>query len=859
LENKNFPSNYDKAEAFVDLFSNNSLTSSLSENNKSQRHIEEEKDVYNKSINMNNDVYINADITFNEFLQALNSFSNNKSAVGLDGISYQLLCHLPLTWLELLHSFFHYCWNKGTIPSFWKQSVVVPIHKQGKPKSVVGSYRPIALTSNVSKLFEKIILQRLNYYCEKNNILPKEQAGFRKGRCTLDHLVKLSSQIKKQFAHRKSILATFFDVKRAYDSVWHKRLLYKVRQIGIDGKMLSYLSSFISGRQICTRVGKTYSAFKGIDMGIPQGSVISPILFSILIYDLPTVLSKSTQVVQYADDIAIWIKTKIRKNTNKRIINYIKVIFQNELNNLSKFMRSNGLEFSAEKTCLMLFNNGESPKSLPEFSLDGQILQYQKQVKFLGIIFTPKLNWRIHIENLISKVQKRLNFLKIVNRQAWAQDTKTLIHLATSLVRSKISYGQEVYFSASNYLLNKLQSLDCKAIKIALGVPVHSNSSRCYQEAGVLPLSVYRKLASAKYVSRCLTVSNSVRDEILIDTIIDYPKRARAIPYLQPIRNYTSDLFDGCNFDIIDIQQVPMIPVMPQWEYLDADFDYNYTSYNKSEEVHLLVNEVKERIEYKYCHYLKVYTDGSVLENGYCGSAYVIPSMKVHKSFHIGKGFSIYTAELFAILKSLEFISNCNYGFYSILFCVDSLSVLQSVNDWNNCRSDIIFEIRHLIHRIRLRGIDVSFCWVPSHCGIQGNEIADRKAKDGANKWDDSVLVSNIKLSKNEMYSLLKKVVHKQINFVSPPVDIKCSRNIQIIINKLRINSWNTKFTKDVTCLCNKKLSIKHILLECPVFKQSFQEKNIFISSDNLEEILLNNRIFDIAKIIYDSSLNKLL
>jgi ribonuclease HI len=143
-------------------------------------------------------------------------------------------------------------------------------------------------------------------------------------------------------------------------------------------------------------------------------------------------------------------------------------------------------------------------------------------------------------------------------------------------------------------------------------------------------------------------------------------------------------------------------------------------------------------------------------------------------------GFSIYTAELFAILNALEFISNCNYGFYSILFCVDSLSVLQSVNDWNNCRSDIIFEIRHLIHRIRLRGIDISFCWVPSHCGIQGNEIADRKAKEGANKWDDSVLVSNLKLSKNEIYSLLKKAVHKQNNFSLEHVSFLRRKNLLV-------------------------------------------------------------------------------
>jgi hypothetical protein len=106
LENNNFPSNEDKAEAFVNVFSENSLSSSLGLNNQNQRKKEEEKEEYNKPINMNNEMYINADITIEEFKDALNSFKNNTSAVGLDGISYQLLCHLPLKWMELLHSFF---------------------------------------------------------------------------------------------------------------------------------------------------------------------------------------------------------------------------------------------------------------------------------------------------------------------------------------------------------------------------------------------------------------------------------------------------------------------------------------------------------------------------------------------------------------------------------------------------------------------------------------------------------------------------------------------------------------------------------------------------------------------------------
>ena len=159
----------------------------------------------------------------------------------------------------------------------------------------------------------------------------------------------------------------------------------------------------------------------------------------------------------------------------------------------------------------MLFNNGENWKSLPEIELDGQLLNYKQNTMFLCVYITTKLNWRLHIENVINKTRKRLNFLKIIIRtQSWSWDTKTLLHLSISLVRSKLIYGQEVYFYAPNTLLKKLQSIDSKAIKLAIGVPVHTNTSKSYTEAGMISLSEQRKLAISKYVIRSLAVINSV-------------------------------------------------------------------------------------------------------------------------------------------------------------------------------------------------------------------------------------------------------------------------------------------------------------------------------------------------------------
>ena len=117
-------------------------------------------------------------------------------------------------------------------------------------------------------------------------------------------------------------------------------------------------------------------------------------------------------MAQYADDIAIWVNTTLRKHTNKRVVNHEKrkkKLYQSEINKLTAYMKDNGFELSREKMCLTLFNNGENPKSLPQIELDGQLLNYKQNTKFLGVYITTKLKWRLHIENVINKARKRLN------------------------------------------------------------------------------------------------------------------------------------------------------------------------------------------------------------------------------------------------------------------------------------------------------------------------------------------------------------------------------------------------------------------------------------------------------------------
>ena len=266
--------------------------------------------------------------------------------------------------------------------------------------------------------------------------------------------------------------------------------------------------------------------------------------------------------------------------------------------------------------------------------------------------------------------------------------------------------------------------------------------------------------------------------------------------------------------------------------------------------------EAKEHLANTYPHHLKIYTDGSVLES-YTGAGFVIPDLKVKKSYCLGKNFSVFTAELYAILMALSWISDLNVAIYSILICVDSKSVLCSLRSWDaNVRKDLIFDIKFMIHSVMAKGTFVEFCWIPSHCGIYGNEIADKLAKEGALRKNPD---SRLKLDKHEINSLLENYMNNEKLPAKTKV-LLCQRSLSSIIYKMRLNSWKTKFSMDVECACGLPLSIQHILFECPILTSLYNILKLDIANFRaLREILYSPKMIDIAKAISSSVIFHLL
>ena len=283
---------------------------------------------------------------------------------------------------------------------------------------------------------------------------------------------------------------------------------------------------------------------------------------------------------------------------------------------------------------------------------------------------------------------------------------------------------------------------------------------------------------------------NSVHNEIFVDREREYPKRSRIISSLQPIFNYAKDLLQENNIDSASIPCLPLVPQIPPWEHKQAKFDTDYTDIKKDEDQNLLTAEVRCHLASQYSNHLKVFTDGSVLETGKCGAAFVIPDLKIQKSFHLGKGFSIFTCELMAILMALNYLVTVSFDIYNIVFYVDSKSVLLALKHWNcKVRKDIIFEIKFLIHCFALKGIGVNFCWIPSHCGLFWNELADFSAKQGASERPSDTFNFSLSLSSHEIITILTNWVRSNF-FTAHPEKFFCPRQIElVIIYKLRLNA----------------------------------------------------------------------
>ena len=327
------------------------------------------------------DMILESAISTGEVIENLQTIKD--TSPGEDRIMNIMLKKVPEEIVQRIVDLFNTSWIISSLPKQWKTGIICPIPKPGKDLSKVEGYHPITLLPSLGKLLEKIIKNRIDYHMESENLFHNSQIGFRKEKSTNDALLRIKQNISWAIKEKQYCIIVYLDVESAFDWVWHQGILYKMIQLGFSIQMVRWIRDFLKDRTSKVRIGNVYSKVKEVEVGVPQGSGLSPSLFNIMLSDLPR--DPWVKVVTYADDI-----TLITRNNS---IVEAKRLMQGYLNEIAKWISKWKFTINPSVSTYQVFTN---KRVIPEFSLKfcRKELTQVKTQKVLGIVLdAPRLTF----------------------------------------------------------------------------------------------------------------------------------------------------------------------------------------------------------------------------------------------------------------------------------------------------------------------------------------------------------------------------------------------------------------------------------------------------------------------------------
>ena len=770
------------------------------------------------SFHSDNTEQYNAPFTHSELTHAIHKCGN--TSVGPDQVAYPFFKNLPESGLNALLDTLNHLWDNNSYPTDWRSSTLIPILKPRKPPSDPASYRPISLTSCASKLMERIINGRIRVHLESNNLLSSNQNGFRPGRSTANGLVHLIDSIQKGFHTNSHTMAVFLDLKNAFDKVNKSALLIKIHRIGIRGRTAYFIKEFLKDRTFRVRCGNTYSDIHNQDHGLPQGSVISPTLFLIMINDIFDQITTDVQFSLYADDVAFWV-TRYDAHIAHQII-------QETLNQINNWCREWGLTPSPTKSASIIFTPPRTQYlTPPRLTLNNQVIAYEKHYKYLGITLDCNLSFTKHFNDIKQRCARRINILKCISGKDWGSDRATLLRLYTSLIRPILDYNAFLFDDIASEKIDSLQIIQNSALRIVTGALRTSPIFNLHIDTNIPLLDRRRKYQLLRFYARAMTrpneplaqiLDNPPRNHILTDIQRKYPIIAQRIQKMK------------VHFQVENFKVLPIPPLL----YSTPNINIEYLQDGKH---NITRFETLSRFyEYKTNHkdFTFLYTDGSRAD-GRTGVGFFAPSY--HLSKRISDIHSVYTAELLAILYATKYIKTKRLK--QIVICSDSKSSLTAIGSTTHTNNYLVYLIRNNL-KVLQQASQIKLLWVPAHTGIPGNEEADRLARLSLQQPPNNDILSPISDVFNHLHEKLLALrqfdwdanPHHHLHAIKPHIGHFSSshqntRLKETVLAKLRIG--HTKLThthyfrnpKDpIPCYkCgnpNIIYTIPHFLLHCP-------------------------------------------
>ena len=403
----------------------------------------------------------------------------SKKASGHDGIGPTMLQQAGASIVTPLTQLINLSLTTSTVPTDWKKAQVTPIYKKNN-RSDPNNYRPISILPTISKIAEKIVFKHVYNFFFEHSLLTREQSCV-PGDSTVNQLLFLYHTFGKAIDENKDIQIIYCDVKKAFEKVWHKGLIFKLKQLGITGPLLSWFDDYLNNRyqRVCIR--GQYSSWRIIPAGVPQGSVLGPLLFMVYINDL--VMNINCNIKLYADDTTLYVTTNDLNNSS--------VMLNKDLQSINSWANQWLVTFCPDKTVYMYMSSKKKEhQQHPPLLFNGKVLNQVENHKHLGMTFNRKLSWSPHVNNIAKGAGNCIDAMK---KLKYTMDRKTLETIYLTFVRPKLEYASIVFHDCTKQDTELLENLQLAAARVVTGAIKGTSHAKMYNECNWPLLSERRK------------------------------------------------------------------------------------------------------------------------------------------------------------------------------------------------------------------------------------------------------------------------------------------------------------------------------------------------------------------------------
>ena len=429
-----------------------------------------------------------------ELFKLINNLKNSKSP-GFDNIGPKLIKQVMHVVIDPLVYLYNLSFETGIVPDKLKIAKVVPVYKSGD-SSLPNNYRPISLLSVFDKLLEKLMAIRLNKFLSVNNILYRYQFGFRKNYSTVLAVIDVVDNILEHLDKKETGLGIYLDLRKAFDTVDHDILLHKMYNYGIRGTVYDWFRSYVSNRIQYTTLQNINSTTATVTCGVPQGSVLGPLLFLIYMNDIYKAVP-DINVKLFADDTNVFLFDQNSKNLSLKAADC--------LNKLNDWFTANKLSLNLTKTCYMVFSSKKDDDI--KLFLNNIEIEKVQSCKYLGIYIDDELNWQAHVNYVYNKIIK---FTGILYKLRSKLSYEWLKAIYFAFVYPHLLYGIEIYANTFISYLDRLMKLNNKILRIIQNQHLRFHVLELYTTFNLLPLDQLYNQQLLIFVFKCLYHNNLV-------------------------------------------------------------------------------------------------------------------------------------------------------------------------------------------------------------------------------------------------------------------------------------------------------------------------------------------------------------